>query len=266
MAQPFLTVLCPVAIDDNSIAALEVAANLARRSSGRVVVLHVIPMDILPSRKADLDFLEIQEKGAKQWLAATAAERLQGVAHELSTRSGRPEVAILHAAEEYDADVIVMATHSHTIVPHSFCGSVAEKVLCQSRRPVLMVPAAFGGNADLVAAWMTRNPQTVGPQSNLAEVSERMRSGGFHCMPVMESGRLVGIITDHDVRSHAGELEDVDVLDAMTTDVISITPDTSVQEAARLLIECKVGGLPVLKDGNLVGIMTTEDILKFLLR
>ncbi|MGO9061003.1 MAG: CBS domain-containing protein [Candidatus Binataceae bacterium] len=266
MAQPFLTVLCPVAIDNNSIAALEVAANLARQSSGRVVALHVVSLDVLPSRKADLDFLEIQEKGAQQWLQATASERLQGVAHELLTRSGRPEVAILHAAEECGADVIVMATHSHTIVPHTFCGSVAEKVLCQSRRPVLMVPARFGGNADLVAAWMTRSPQTVEPQSNLAEVSERMRKGGLRCMPVMDNGHLVGIITDHDVRSHAEELEDVEALDAMTTDVVTITPDTSIQEAARLLIECKVGGLPVLKDGILAGIITTEDILKFLLR
>lgn len=38
-----------------------------------------------------------------------------------------------------------------------------------------MVPATFGGNADLVAARMTRNPQTIGPQSDLAEVSEKMR-------------------------------------------------------------------------------------------
>ncbi len=82
----------------------------------------------------------------------------------------------------------------------------------------------------------------------------------------MDGGRLVGIIIDHDLRSHAGEPEDIDVLDAMTSEVITITPDTSVQEGARLLIECKVGGLPVLKDGNLVGMMTTEDILKLLLR
>ncbi len=136
----------------------------------------MVSMDILPSRKADLDFLEIQEKGTQQWLQATAAERLQGVAHELLTRSGRPEVGILHAAEE--CDLIVMATLSHTIVPHGFCGSIAEKVLCQSKRPVLMVPARFGGKADLVAAWMMRNPRTVGSPADLAEVHK----GGFHCM------------------------------------------------------------------------------------
>jgi len=139
-------------------------------------------------------------------------------------------------------------------------------VLCQSKRPILMVPATLGGNVDLVAAWMTPHPQTVAPRTKLSEVAEKMRKGGFHCMPVMDGGRLVGIITDHDISSHAGELEDVKVLAAMTGEVVTIAPDTSIQEAARLLIECKVGGLPVLKDGSLAGIITSEDILKFLLR
>ena len=266
MAQLFTTIICPVDFDENSMAALEVAANLARQGHRRLVVFHVVPVDVPPKSKADLDFLEIKENGARQWLQGLARDRLQGVTHELLTRSGRPEAAILHAVEESRADLIVMATYARTIVPHAFCGSVAEKVLCQSRRPVLMVPATFGGNVDLVAAWMTLNPQTVGAESKLAEAGENMRKGGFHCMPVMEGGRLAGIITDHDIRSHAGELEDLDVRAAMTSEVVAIAPDTSVQEAARLLIECKVGALPVLKDGALIGIMTTEDILKFVLR
>jgi nucleotide-binding universal stress UspA family protein len=266
MAQQFTTILCPVDFDDNSMAALEVAANLARKGGGRLVALHVVPVDLPPTRKVDLDFLEIKEKGAQQWLEGVAREHLQGVPHELLSRSGRPEVAILHAAEECRADLIVMATHARSIIPHAFCGSVAERVLCQSRRPVLMVPATLGGNVDLVAAWMTLHPETVGPGSKLADVAESMRKGGFHCMPVMDDGRLVGVITDHDIRSHAGELEDVEVRAAMTSEVVAIAPDTSVQEAARLLIECKVGALPVLKDSGLVGIMTSEDILKFVLR
>jgi nucleotide-binding universal stress UspA family protein len=247
-------------------AALEVAANLARQGHGRLVVLHVVPPELPPTRKVDLDLLEVKEKGTRQWLQGIARERLQGVAHELLSRSGHPGVAILHVAEECRADLIVIATHTHTIVSHAFCGSVAERVLCQSKRPVLMVPATLGGNVDLVAAWMTLNPETVGPESKLAEVAESMRKGGFHCMPVMDGGGLVGVITDHDLRGHAGELEDVDVRAAMTSEAVAIAPDTSVQEAASLLIECKVGALPVLKNGALTGIMTTEDILKFVLR
>jgi acetoin utilization protein AcuB len=266
VAHSFTIILCPVDFDDNSIAALKVAANLVREGVGRLIVLHVVPLDLLPTRKADLEFLELQEKGARQWLQEMARERLQGVAHELLSRSGRPEVSILHAAEECHADLIVMATHSRTVIPHAFAGSVAERVLCESKRPVLMVPATLGGNIDLVAAWMTPNPQTVTPEFKLARVAEEMRRGGFHCMPVIDGGRLLGIITDHDIRSHAGELEDVEVMATMTGNVVTVGPDTSVREAARLLIECKVGGLPVIKDGSLAGIITTEDMLKFLLR
>ncbi|MGO9058364.1 MAG: universal stress protein [Candidatus Binataceae bacterium] len=62
-------------------------------------------------------------------MPATAAERFQGVAHELLTRSGRPEVAILDATKECGADLIVITTHSDIIAPRAFCGSTAEKVL-----------------------------------------------------------------------------------------------------------------------------------------
>jgi CBS domain-containing protein len=51
----------------------------------------------------------------------------------------------------------------------------------------------------------------------------------------------------------------------MTAEVVTVAPATSVQEAARLLLECKVGGLPVLEDGRVIGIITVEDVIKFML-
>jgi len=73
------------------------------------------------------------------------------------------------------------------------------------------------------------------------------------------------MITDRDIRNRAREMEDVEVNQAMTDEVVAVAPATSVQEAARLLLECKVGGLPVLEDGRLVGIITVEDVIKFML-
>lgn len=266
MEASFAKILCPVDFDDNSLAALEFGADLARRNSGHLVVLHVVRTEFLPTRKADLDFVLVQEKGARHWLNEIARERLGAVPYELVSRSGRPDAVILHAAQEFDVDSIVLATHTRTTVPHAFHGSVAESVIRQSRWPVVLVPAAMGGNVDLVGAWMTPDPQTTNPKSTLAEVSDRMSRGGFHCMPVMEHKRLVGIITDHDIRSRGGRRSSVEVESAMSDEVITVGVDTSVQEAARLLIECKVGGLPVLRDEQLVGVITTEDILRFLLR
>lgn len=266
MEASFAKILCPIDFDDNSLAALEFAAKLARRASGQVVVLHVVRTEFLPVRKADLDFVLLQEKGARDWLQQMARERLAGVPHELVSRSGRPDAVILHAAREFDVDSIVIATHTRSAVPHAFRGSVAEAVVRQSRWPVILVPAAMGGNVDLVGSWMTPNPQTISPQSTLAEAGERMSRGGFHCMPVIDRDRLVGIITDHDIRNRGGKRSSIPVESAMSDEVITVSVDTSVQEAARLLIECKVGGLPVLKDEQLVGVITTEDILRFLLQ
>ena len=158
-----------------------------------------------------------------------------------------------------------MATHTRGVIPHQFVGSVAEKVVRQSKCPVLMVPAPVRGNVEMVGAWMTANPATTSPKTTLAEAYEKMREGGFRCMPVVKSDQLVGMITDRDIRNRAGEMEDFEVNQAMTSEVVTVAPATSVQEAARLLLECKVGGLPVLEDGRLVGIITVEDVIKFML-
>ena len=71
---------------------------------------------------------------------------------------------------------------------------------------------------------MTLNPETVSPEYKLAEAGDSMCKGRFHRMPVLDGGCLAGIITDYDIRSRAGELEDLDVGAAMTSDVATIAP------------------------------------------
>jgi CBS domain-containing protein len=58
----------------------------------------------------------------------------------------------------------------------------------------------------LIGRWMTRNPATVGPNQTLAEARRMMEKGNFRRLPVVESERLVGIITDRDLRQHIGQL------------------------------------------------------------
>ncbi len=89
-----------------------------------------------------------------------------------------------------------------------------------------------------------------------------MDTGRFRRLPVVDQGKLVGILTERDIRSHLGYLESTRVNAAMTADPATITPRTTAEDAARLMLEHKIGGLPVLDNGALVGIVSTSDVLR----
>jgi len=110
---------------------------------------------------------------------------------------------------------------------------------------------------------MTNNPVTVTPSETLAVAQERLRSGGFRQLPVVDQGRLVGIITDRDLRRHGRHIV-AKVQSAMTTELLTVTPETPIEEAARLLLQHKIGGLPVVQSEKLVGIISTTDLLQTL--
>ncbi len=116
-----------------------------------------------------------------------------------------------------------------------------------------------------VADRMTKNPVTVTPDASLAKAKTLMEAGGFRRLPVVEKDKLVGIITDRDIRQHLGYLDATRVNGAMTAGPMTVPSHSSVQDAARLMLEHKVGGLPVVDDGRLVGIVTTSDLLHALL-
>ena len=113
-----------------------------------------------------------------------------------------------------------------------------------------------------VARWMTRSPVVVESNERLATVRRKMDQGNFHRVPVVDSGKLVGIVSDRDLREHVGSLEDVKVNGAMTEPVVSVAPTTMLEEAANLLVKHKIGGLPVVEQGKVVGIITATDLLR----
>lgn len=108
---------------------------------------------------------------------------------------------------------------------------------------------------------MTNNPVTVTPTDTLAVVQEKLRSGGFRQLPVVDQDRLVGIITDRDLRRHGRNIV-AKVQSAMTTELVTVTPETPIEKAARLLLQHKIGALPVVEDEKLVGIISTTDFLR----
>ena len=109
---------------------------------------------------------------------------------------------------------------------------------------------------------MTSDPVTIGPHDTLSKAKTIMDAGRFRRVPVIDDGRLVGILTERDLREYTGYLESTLVNAAMRTALITVTPYNTVEDAARLMLKHKIGGLPIVADGKLVGIVTTSDLLR----
>jgi acetoin utilization protein AcuB len=114
--------------------------------------------------------------------------------------------------------------------------------------------------------WMTPNPTCVSPEDTLQKSRELMTAGGFRRLPVVEGdNRLAGMISERDVRQHLGYLAQTRVNAAMASRPISIPESETAESAAKLMLQHKIGGLPVTNEGRVVGIVTTTDLLKALL-
>jgi acetoin utilization protein AcuB len=88
----------------------------------------------------------------------------------------------------------------------------------------------------------------------------------FRRLPVVKDGKIVGMLTERNLREHSGYLSFTEVNAAMSTPVVSGGPKSTVQEATQLMLRHKIGGLPVVDDGKLVGIVTTVDLLRAFLQ
>ncbi|MGB8411545.1 MAG: CBS domain-containing protein [Candidatus Binatus sp.] len=116
----------------------------------------------------------------------------------------------------------------------------------------------------IVAELMTPKPVTVAPSDTLEAAHERMEAGRFRQVPVVDKERLVGILTDRDTRQYLGQSARTRVDAVMSAHPFSVHPSTPVEKAAHLIITNKIGSLPVVEDGKLVGIITATDMLRAL--
>jgi CBS domain-containing protein len=111
---------------------------------------------------------------------------------------------------------------------------------------------------------MTASVTTSVPRASLREVAALMRDGDMGSVPVVESGKLVGIVTDRDIVVRAladGKGPDSPVGDAMTTEIFSVKPDDFAFEAIRMMGDRQVRRIPVVNDdGSLAGIIAMADI------
>ncbi|MBK9030397.1 MAG: CBS domain-containing protein [Myxococcales bacterium] len=110
---------------------------------------------------------------------------------------------------------------------------------------------------------MTTSPHTIGNEQSLKKAHDLMREHGIRHLPVMHGNRLVGVISDRDVAIIAS-LEDVNpelitVEDAMTSDVLTVSPEAPLDEVAALMAERKAGSVVIEQNSKVVGIFTTVD-------
>lgn len=129
-----------------------------------------------------------------------------------------------------------------------------------------------------VGRRMTRNLITVARDTSILKVKNLLKQYSIDQVPVVEGNRIVGIITDKDLRQVSPSpastlsvhelnylLSEMKVEDVMTRRVVTVTPGTPIEEAAKLINEKRVNSLPVVAGEELVGIITTCDLLNVLL-
>jgi acetoin utilization protein AcuB len=131
----------------------------------------------------------------------------------------------------------------------------------------------------LVGKRMSKNPVTVSEDASIDDALHLMRERKVRRLPVVDSsGKLVGIVSDKDLLHAAPSpatslsvyelhylLSKLVIKRLMSTPVITVDPDMPLEEAARIMVDNRIGGLPVVQNGALVGIITETDIFKVLL-
>jgi len=130
----------------------------------------------------------------------------------------------------------------------------------------------------LVGERMSHPIITVAPDTPITTALNIMRQENVRRTPVIKDGELIGIVSDKDLLNASPSpatslsiwemnylLSKITVGDVMSKDVLTITIDTPIEQAAHIMVDNKIGGLPVLKDGKVVGIITETDLFKIFL-
>jgi CBS domain-containing protein len=132
------------------------------------------------------------------------------------------------------------------------------------------------GKEGVVREIMMGSPVTLKPEDTLDLASDVISLGRIRHIPVVEDGRLVGLLSQRDLigaaataifglkqKSKAALLKSVLIKDVMKRRVVTVAPDTKIADAAHLMADKKIGCVPVVSNGSLIGLVTTTDILRY---
>ena len=143
----------------------------------------------------------------------------------------------------------------------------------------IMSLEAHSMNTQIVRNWMTHYPITITPQTTLSAAKQMLVDYHIRRLPVLNQDKLVGMVTWRDINraeSSTGTILNVyefqfrrarlTAREFMSTSLVTISSDATIEEAAGLMIEHKISGLPVVEDGKLVGLITETDICIFVMQ
>lgn len=132
------------------------------------------------------------------------------------------------------------------------------------------------GKEGAVREIMMGSPVTLKPEDSLDLANDVISLGRIRHIPVVDGGRLVGIVTERDLigaaatqifglknKSKSALLKSVKIKEVMKKRVITVAPNTPIKEVAHLMADKKIGCVPVVSDGVVVGLVTTTDILRY---
>jgi len=131
----------------------------------------------------------------------------------------------------------------------------------------------------LVENWMNPNVITVDADDSMLDATKMLKEHNIRHLPVLEKGKLVGVITDRDLKraspSDATALEahellyliaNIKVREIMTKNPITVPYNYTIEEAAEILLQAKISGMPVVdKDGDVIGTITQTDLFRVLI-
>ena len=131
----------------------------------------------------------------------------------------------------------------------------------------------------LVREWMTAQPIVASPSTTLPEALQLMQTKNIRRLPICDKDKLVGIVTKGDLRgAQPSEATSLSIFELnylvgritlgaiMTHDPVCVSPTATIYEAAQIMLRRKISGLPVMDDGQLVGIITESDIFRMVVR
>lgn len=284
----FANILVPIDYEAAGDAALRMAGQLARAGKGRLLVAHMLPLPVYTTTEIPLGPID------GTWIAEET-ERLRTHAQHVLEADGpvpafevdvvvdAPVLRTIQLAAERRVDLIVMGTHGRRGFQHLLLGSVAAKIVRLAPCPVLTIHATREAHLGLLSAIASkgrgkaapvvvapgevgelarRTVVTIAPGALLDEAHALMQEHQIRHLPVVEHGKLVGMLSSADLGPHVGQLARTKVNAAMTPDPVAIAASVDAATAARLMLERRVRALPVVDGEQVVGVLSASDIVE----